>query len=70
MVLDGNISVNFTEHCDGGGDESIASPRLSEKPVLRRVEKITEIEPASMCVALKNSDDAQQFFLLVEMGWS
>ena len=60
-VSDGNAWLDSQGRCDDGSDDSIVSPALAEKAVIRGIGKITAIKPVYLQVALKDGEEAQKF---------
>lgn len=61
IVSDGNVSVQGTGRCDDGSDETIASPRIAEKAVLKGIGRFEAITPVTVQVALSSSADPETF---------
>lgn len=61
IISDGNVSVQGTGRCDDGSDETIASPSIAEKAVLKGIGRFEAITPVSIQVALTSSTEPETF---------
>lgn len=60
-ISDGNVSVKGTGRCDDGSDETIASPQIAEKAVLKGIGRFEAITPVKIQVALTTSAEPELF---------
>lgn len=68
VISDGNVSAKGKHRCDDGSDETIASPNISEKAVLKAISRFEAITPIAMHEALSNSAQPETFPFLRKWG--
>lgn len=61
VVSDGLATLRGHGRCDDGSDESISSPQLAQKAVVKGIGKMAAISPVTIQVALKESDTPASF---------